>query len=201
MIEHYGLTLFGVALALLVVLVVLSGVRYIPNDRVGVIEKRWSLKGSVKSGFIALGGEAVDQQSGQGSVTLHGIGAERGDLGILLGEDVGKARSVLTSVDSFASTASASAQTSRGPSLVTAPDIARIGAATHADVEVTASGSPTPMVRSSTEITPSTRSCGSTTGTASSEFGTYPMRSATSRANRGSACTSSITSDWPVWAT
>ncbi len=58
MIEHYGLTLFGVALALLVVLVVLSGVRYIPNDRVGVIEKRWSLKGSVKSGFIALGGEA-----------------------------------------------------------------------------------------------------------------------------------------------
>ena len=105
---------------------------------------------------------------------------ERGDLGILLGEDVGKARSVLTSVDSFASTASATAQTSRGRSLVTAPDIARIGAATNADVEVTASGSPTPMVRSSTEITPSTRSCGSTTGTASSEFGTYPMRSATS---------------------
>ena len=36
----------------------LSGIRYIPNDRVGVIEKRWSLKGSVKSGFIALNGEA-----------------------------------------------------------------------------------------------------------------------------------------------
>jgi uncharacterized membrane protein YqiK len=39
-------------------LVVLSGIRYIPNDRVGVIEKRWSFGGSVKSGFIALAGEA-----------------------------------------------------------------------------------------------------------------------------------------------
>ncbi|NVL78590.1 flotillin family protein, partial [Escherichia coli] len=27
-------------------------------DRVGVIEKRWSLQGSVKSGLIALNGEA-----------------------------------------------------------------------------------------------------------------------------------------------
>jgi uncharacterized membrane protein YqiK len=45
-------------LALLGVLVLLWGIRYIPNDRVGIIEKRWSLKGSVKSGFIALGGEA-----------------------------------------------------------------------------------------------------------------------------------------------
>ena len=31
---------------------------YIPNDRVGDLEKRWSVKGSVKSGFIALEGEA-----------------------------------------------------------------------------------------------------------------------------------------------
>src|SRR3954468_23203915 len=53
-----GLAVFGVSLALLVVLVLLSGIRYIPNDRVGVVEKRWSLKGSVKSGFIALHGEA-----------------------------------------------------------------------------------------------------------------------------------------------
>ena len=53
-----GLAIFGMALGLFVVLVLLSGVRYIPNDRVGVIEKRWSLAGSVKSGFIALGGEA-----------------------------------------------------------------------------------------------------------------------------------------------
>ncbi len=53
-----GLAIFGMALGLFVVLFLLSGIRYIPNDRVGVVEKRWSLKGSVKSGFIALGGEA-----------------------------------------------------------------------------------------------------------------------------------------------
>lgn len=32
--------------------------RFIPNSRVGIVEKRWSTKGSVKSGFIALQGEA-----------------------------------------------------------------------------------------------------------------------------------------------
>jgi uncharacterized membrane protein YqiK len=52
------LVLFAVGCALFLVLVLLSGVRYIPNDRIGVIEKRWSLAGSVKSGFIALNGEA-----------------------------------------------------------------------------------------------------------------------------------------------
>jgi uncharacterized membrane protein YqiK len=36
----------------------LSGIRFIPNNRVGIIEKRFSGKGSVKSGFIALNGEA-----------------------------------------------------------------------------------------------------------------------------------------------
>ncbi|MFO0838390.1 MAG: SPFH domain-containing protein [Phycisphaerae bacterium] len=38
--------------------VVLSGVRFIPNTRVGVVEKRWSRRGSVDSGFIARNGEA-----------------------------------------------------------------------------------------------------------------------------------------------
>lgn len=52
------LALVGVAFGLFLVLVLLSGVRYIPNDRIGVIEKRWSLGGSLESGFIALGGEA-----------------------------------------------------------------------------------------------------------------------------------------------
>ncbi len=33
-------------------------VRYIPNTRVGIVEKRYSSKGSIKSGFIALNGEA-----------------------------------------------------------------------------------------------------------------------------------------------
>jgi uncharacterized membrane protein YqiK len=45
-------------LSALVVLFVLAGVRYIPNDRVGVVEKRWSARGSLKNGLIALGGEA-----------------------------------------------------------------------------------------------------------------------------------------------
>jgi uncharacterized membrane protein YqiK len=37
---------------------VLIGLRYIPNDRVGVVEKRVSGRGSVKHGLIALHGEA-----------------------------------------------------------------------------------------------------------------------------------------------
>jgi uncharacterized membrane protein YqiK len=39
-------------------LFLLAGTRFIPNDRVGVVEKRWSARGSVKSGLIALRGEA-----------------------------------------------------------------------------------------------------------------------------------------------
>ncbi len=35
-----------------------NGVRYIPNNRVGIVEKLWSSRGSVKRGFIALEGEA-----------------------------------------------------------------------------------------------------------------------------------------------
>jgi uncharacterized membrane protein YqiK len=58
MIALSGLVLFGAAVALVLVLFLLSGVRYIPNDRVGIVEKRWSLRGSLKSGFIALDGEA-----------------------------------------------------------------------------------------------------------------------------------------------
>ena len=30
-------------------------VRYIPNDKVGVVEKLWSATGSVKNGLLALG--------------------------------------------------------------------------------------------------------------------------------------------------
>ena len=33
-------------------------VRYIPNDQVGVVEKLWSARGSVKKGFIALARQA-----------------------------------------------------------------------------------------------------------------------------------------------
>src|SRR5262245_1976632 len=47
--------------ALLLVIAVIEGMglRYIPNDRVGVVEKLWSPKGSIPEGrIIALGGEA-----------------------------------------------------------------------------------------------------------------------------------------------
>ena len=52
--------LFGAGIILVVILliVILSGIRFIPNNRIGMIEKRWSSKGSVKSGLIALKGEA-----------------------------------------------------------------------------------------------------------------------------------------------
>jgi uncharacterized membrane protein YqiK len=50
-----GLVFAGIGVVLLLSLI---GVRYIPNDRVGIVEKRWSGRGSVKSGLIALRGEA-----------------------------------------------------------------------------------------------------------------------------------------------
>ncbi len=48
--------LLGIGIILLVILffVMLSGIRFIPNNRIGMIEKRWSGKGSVKGGLIAL---------------------------------------------------------------------------------------------------------------------------------------------------
>ena len=35
-----------------------NALRYIPNNRIGIVEKLWSLRGSVKHGFIAIQGEA-----------------------------------------------------------------------------------------------------------------------------------------------
>src|SRR5512134_2776216 len=48
----------AVGLVILALLILLSGIRIIPNTRIGIVEKRFSRKGSVKSGFIALNGEA-----------------------------------------------------------------------------------------------------------------------------------------------
>ncbi|MGC1377416.1 MAG: SPFH domain-containing protein [Anaerolineales bacterium] len=42
---------------ILLILVLLSGIRFIPNNRIGLVEKRFGMK-SVKSGLIALNGEA-----------------------------------------------------------------------------------------------------------------------------------------------
>ncbi|AMP09916.1 SPFH domain / Band 7 family protein [Collimonas arenae] len=51
-----------ILVAVIIVLAVffsLSGIiRYIPNDRIGVVEKLWSSSGSVKAGLLALHGEA-----------------------------------------------------------------------------------------------------------------------------------------------
>src|SRR5436305_5629700 len=44
--------------AFAVLLLGLSALRYIPNNRIGIVEKRASRKGSVKTGLMALAGEA-----------------------------------------------------------------------------------------------------------------------------------------------
>ncbi len=48
----------GLVLLVILILIFLSGIRFIPNNRIGIVEKRFSGKGSVKSGLIALNGEA-----------------------------------------------------------------------------------------------------------------------------------------------
>src|SRR5512145_1215203 len=52
------LIIAGLILVGIVFLVFLSGVRFIPNTRIGIVEKRFSGRGSIKSGCIALNGEA-----------------------------------------------------------------------------------------------------------------------------------------------
>ena len=56
------LILCGTVLVLLLLAAVLPRllgmVRYISNNEVGIVEKVWSARGSVKSGLIALNGEA-----------------------------------------------------------------------------------------------------------------------------------------------
>lgn len=55
----FDLSLIVLVVAALLVLALAFGTfRYIPNDRVGIVEKLWSPTGSLKSGFIALNGEA-----------------------------------------------------------------------------------------------------------------------------------------------
>jgi uncharacterized membrane protein YqiK len=51
----YGLGLFGL---FLVLMRVTGTLRYIPNTRVGIVEKLWSMKGSIDHGLIAMQGEA-----------------------------------------------------------------------------------------------------------------------------------------------
>src|SRR6266404_6023965 len=48
----------GVVFAILILLRIANIFRYISNNQVGIVEKMWAVKGSIKSGFIALHGEA-----------------------------------------------------------------------------------------------------------------------------------------------
>jgi uncharacterized membrane protein YqiK len=54
----YLLMALGLLAALAALAKVSGMVRYIPNDRIGVVEKLWSPKGSVQLGLLALNGEA-----------------------------------------------------------------------------------------------------------------------------------------------
>jgi uncharacterized membrane protein YqiK len=57
-LAHPLLSLVGAAGGLFALSLIFSWIRYIPNSRVGIVEKLVSAKGSVKSGLIALDGEA-----------------------------------------------------------------------------------------------------------------------------------------------
>src|ERR1700691_1008050 len=48
----------GDVIAFLILLRLANIFRYIPNNQVGIVEKLWSTRGSIKDGFIALNGEA-----------------------------------------------------------------------------------------------------------------------------------------------
>src|SRR5215475_1203795 len=45
-------------IAMLLLIRMANVFRYIPNNQVGIVEKMWTTRGSIKAGFIALGGEA-----------------------------------------------------------------------------------------------------------------------------------------------
>ncbi|MBW8899009.1 MAG: flotillin family protein, partial [Massilia sp.] len=57
MFESIAVAAAGLLAAAILVLV-RSCVVYIPNDKIGIVEKKWSRHGSVRAGFIALRGEA-----------------------------------------------------------------------------------------------------------------------------------------------
>jgi uncharacterized membrane protein YqiK len=54
----FPMLLLAFAIFIFILMVLSSYFRYIPNNKVGIVEKMWSVKGSLKSGLIALIGEA-----------------------------------------------------------------------------------------------------------------------------------------------
>ena len=61
--DNPGLALAILIIGIFVLLLLSKWIRYIPNNRVGIVEKLISGKGSVKTGLIALNGEAGFQPS------------------------------------------------------------------------------------------------------------------------------------------
>ncbi|MDE3245594.1 MAG: flotillin family protein, partial [Acidobacteriota bacterium] len=57
-LDHPGTAFWLVLLSIFLLVLLSKWARYIPNNRVGIVEKLISGKGSVKTGLIALGGEA-----------------------------------------------------------------------------------------------------------------------------------------------
>ena len=70
-----GLIWIVATVALVILASELAGLRYIANNRVGIVEKLWSLKGSVPEGrIIALDGEAGFQSEVlRGGVHIGGV--------------------------------------------------------------------------------------------------------------------------------
>src|SRR5207249_3136967 len=66
------LVYIGIAIAVVLILIkgaaTIVGAQYIPNDRVGIVEKFWSQKGSVSEGHIL----ALDGQAGYQADILRG---------------------------------------------------------------------------------------------------------------------------------
>ena len=58
LLDHPGWSLLSFLGAIAVVVLLAKTFRYIPNNRVGIVERLWSPKGSVKGGLIAMAGEA-----------------------------------------------------------------------------------------------------------------------------------------------
>jgi uncharacterized membrane protein YqiK len=50
--------IFAWGFGIIFLLYLIGAFRYIPNNRVGVVEKWWSFRGSLESGLIAMNGEA-----------------------------------------------------------------------------------------------------------------------------------------------
>lgn len=61
MFSSFGDLVRWATLAVVVIVALMtffSGIRFIPNNRIGLVEKRWSLKGALRKGLIALNGES-----------------------------------------------------------------------------------------------------------------------------------------------